>query len=345
MAHELEIVNGRASFFSVNETAWHKEGTVLTAAPTLDEAIAVANLGYTVEKRPTMFQCTTADGDTYVKTSDNAFVTVRTDTQQELGAVGKDYVPMQNTDAFRVLEPLLDTGIASLETGGVLRNGADAWLMVRWDLTRFGPIVREVFADEVLPFGLLANNHNGRRGILLQDTNIRVVCANTLGFAEGTKERRIVIKHSSQGMDKLIEAATTLWHGIVERYETLATQYKVLRETMLTQEQFTKLVVDPIAPDPRVDPKFNPEAKLAEVVVNRADRKREALQSAWLGGIGHSGEPSAWYAYNGAVEVLDHNRELFPTRSGSWRSASLLDGQLHDMKETVLANLVKVARS
>lgn len=343
MAHELEIKNGRASFFSVNKTAWHREGQVLTEAPTLDEAMAIANLGYEVEKRPTQFVCTTPDGDTYLKTSDSAFVTVRKDTQQELGAVGKDYVPLQNADAFRVLEPLLDAGIAKLETGGVIRGGADAWLMVGWDLTRFGPIVREVFADEVLPFGLLANNHNGRRGILLQDTNIRVVCANTLGFAEGATQKRIVVKHSAQGLEKVIEAAETLWHGIIERYEVLAQQYATLKATMLTQDEFRKLVLDVVAPHPVDNPKFNPDAKLAEVVVERAERKREALQDAWLNGKGHTGEQNAWYAYNGAVEVLDHNRELFPTKAGAWRTASLLDGALRKAKDDVLNGLIALA--
>jgi phage/plasmid-like protein (TIGR03299 family) len=345
MAHELEFLNGVASFFSVNQTAWHGEGTILSAAPSLDEAMQIANLGYTVEKRPTMYQCTTPDGDTYAKQSDVAFVTVRTDTQQELGAVGKDYHVMQNADAFRVLEPLLDTGIASLETGGVIRNGSDAWLMVKWDLTQFGPIVREVFADEVLPFGLLANNHSGRRGILLQDTNVRVVCANTLGFAERNTERRIVVKHSAQGMDKLIEAAQTLWHGIIERYEVLAKQYETLRSTMMTVEQFDAAVLNVLAPDPRKDPKFNPDAKLAEVVVARADRKRDEVSRLWFEGKGHTGEPNAWYAYNAAVEAVDHNRDLWPTRAGSWRTASLLDGTLKQMKDKVLDNCLALSEA
>jgi phage/plasmid-like protein (TIGR03299 family) len=344
MAHELEFRDGKASFFTVRQSAWHGEGTVLDEAPSLDEALAITGAAYTVEKRPCLYECNTPDGDTYTRKSDSAFVTVRTDTQHELGAVGKDYTVVQNADAFRVLEPLLDTGVARLETGGVLRDGADAWLLVNWDLDRFGPIVREVFADEVVPFGLLANNHNGRRGILLQDTNIRVVCANTLGFAEGSTERRIVVKHSAQGMDRLIDAAETMWHGIIERYEKLATQYQVLRSTMISQEQFESLVLDAVAPHPLKDPKFNPEARLAEVVLERAERKREALQSAWTGGKGHSGEPNAWFAYNGAVEVLDHNRDLFPTRAGSWRTASLLAGQLKRHKDTVLGNLLNAAR-
>lgn len=343
MAHELEFRDGKASFFSVNETPWHREGHILTAAPSLDEAIAVANLDYKVEKRPTMFQCITPDGDTFAKVSKTAFVTVRTDTQQELGAVGPTYQPVQNTDAFRVLEPLLDNGIATLETGGVLREGGDAWLMVKWDLSKFGPTTQEVFGNEVLPFGLIANNHNGRRGILLMDTNIRVVCANTLGFAERSKERRYVIKHSSIGMERLISAAQDLWHGVVERYEVLAAQYANLREFMLTQDEFKTLVLDVLAPDPREDKSFDPKSKLAETVVARADEKRQFITSMWTGGRGHSGEPSAWFAYNAAVETLDHNRDLFPNRGGVTRTTAMIEGGIRKMKDEVLEGLVALA--
>lgn len=338
MAHELEIKHGRASFFSVNESAWHQEGEVLLTAPDLDTALQIARLNYAVDKRPTQFACTTPDGDTYYKDSASAFVTVRTDTQEELGAVGSNYVPLQNSDAFRVLEPLLDAGVATLETGGVIRNGADAWLLMAWNMKQFGPRTQEIFTDEIRAFGLVANNHNGRRGILLQDTNIRVVCANTLGFAERSSERRAVIKHSSQGMDKLIEAAQTLWHGVIQRYEGLAEQYDVLRRTIITTEQFESAVLDVVAPDPMQNVRFNPIASRSQFVLDRHRRKRDEVTRLWTEGLGHTGEPTAWFAYNAAVEAIDHNRDLYPTRSGSWRTGALLDGQLKQMKDQVLTN-------
>jgi hypothetical protein len=39
------------------------------------------------------------------------------------------------------------------------------------------------------------------------------------------------------------------------------------------------------------------------------------------------------------------NRELWPTRSGAWRTASLLTGQLSQMKGRVVENLVGFATS
>ena len=344
MAHELATTSaGDKAVFVVGQTAWHREGHELTEAPDLDRAIQLIEADYTVEKRPTQFECKTPDGDTYLKKSDAAFVTVRTDTQVELGAVGSSYTPLQNADAFRVLEPLLDTGVATLETGGVLRDGADAWMMVRWDLAQFGPITQRTFGDELKPFGLLANNHSGRRGVLLQDTNVRVVCANTLGWAEGATERRVVVKHSSEVQARVIEAATGLWHNVVSRYEKLAEQYELLRSTMLTEAEFKSAVLDAVAPDPREAKKFNPEARLAELVVQRAVKKRSELHRLWMEGKGHTGEPSAWFAYNAVVEAVDHNAELWPTRAGAWRTASLLDGTLREIKETALNNLLALS--
>lgn len=136
-----------------------------------------------------------------------------------------------------------------------------------------------------------------------------------------------------------------MFHGVVERFETIARQYRLLMGARLTDEAFDRLVLDVVAPDPRLDPRFNPEAKLAEVVVERAMRKRTEVRRLWFDGKGHTGEPSAWFAYNGAAEALDHNRSLWPTRAGAWRTASLLDGELGRMKNKVLDNLVGYAAS
>ena len=131
----------------------------------------------------------------------------------------------------------------------------------------------------------------------------------------------------------------------MERYEVIARQYQALQAAVLTAEEFARMVLDVVAPDPRQDPRFNPEAKLAASVVERAERKRAEVTRLWLSGAGHDGTPSAWFAYNGAVEALDFTRDLWPTRAGSWRTASLLDGQLTQMKQRVLANLVEFAQA
>jgi hypothetical protein len=63
----------------------------------------------------------------------------------------------------------------------------------------------------------------------------------------------------------------------------------------------------------------------------------------WTEGKGHTGEKNAWFALNAAYELLDHNRELYPTRAGSFRTASLLTGELALMKGRVTDGLVNYA--
>lgn len=354
-----------AEMFTVRIPAWHREGTVYAEPPTLDEALQAGGLDFTVAKLPTDvvieapaemppheklaagFQYDGGRGWIKRQPSESAFVTVRTDRMKELGAVGPGYTPIQNRSVFSVMEPLLDSGALVLETGGSLRDGADVWLLGRFDLERFGPIVREVFADEVIPYALFTNNHNGRRGAVVAETPIRVVCANTLGVAEHAMDsggsRAIKVRHTGDAETKIVEAAEELFAGIIERYEAIAAGYRILKATTLPDAAFRKLVLDPIAPDPRDSPRFNPEARMAESVLDRALRRRGELTRLWHEGDGHTGDGSAWEAYNGAVQALDHNTELWPTRAGSWRTASLLDGQLRRMKDTTLKGLTGYA--
>jgi phage/plasmid-like protein (TIGR03299 family) len=341
MAHELTFRNGIAEMFSVRETPWHREGHVLTEAPTLDAALQLAGQDFETELQPYYIRRETEDGDEYFVLSDHRRAVIRTDTGRELGGVGMKYTPLQNRDAFRVLEPLLDTGLVTLETGGSLREGADVWLLARFNVERFGPLVREVFADAVIPYGLVANNHNGRRGVLLQLTPIRVVCANTLGMAEREAKkggRAITVRHTPNVARATITAAQTLFRGIVERYEDAARAYQALQRVALQEAEFRRLVLDVIAPDKRNNENASPRA------IEQADACRDELRRLWTEGDGHQGDHSAWEAYNGAVQAIDHNEQLFPAKSTETRTASLISGRLAEKKMIVLDGLTRHAR-
>lgn len=338
MSALLDYSKGRAAIFSVGETPWHGEGEILAQAPNLTEALRLGGLDFDVEKLPTFRPV--GNGD-YVQNA-LAFVTVRTDTGAELGAVGPDYRVLQNRDAFRAFEPLLDTGIMTLETGGALRSGRDVWMLGRFDVTRFGPVVREVFADEVVPFALIRNNHAGMRVAGCQLTPIRVVCANTLGMADrradAGQDKAITVRHTGDVEARMVQAARDLFAGIVERYETVATQYKRLKAFYLDEAMFRELVLDVAAPLPIAtdSPRF--ESTLA-----RAEDKRSRLTTLWTSGKGHTGDHSAWEAYNGVVEAVDHDDELFAVRGDS-RVSSLVGGKLGQVKQNVLNSLVGAAK-
>ena len=243
---------------------------------------------------------------------------------------------MQNRDAFQPIRPLVDAGVLELETGGALREGADAWILGRFNVERFGPVVREVFADQIVPYILVANNHNGRRKARIAQTPIRVVCANTLDMVDQDIGRGIgrsvAVRHVQGAERRMVEAAEKLLGAIIERYETLATQYRILKNVTLTPAEFDTLVLDPVAPDPRTNPDWTPSTPSAEAALERALGKRYEIRRLWTDGDGHTGDSSAWEAYNGLVQAVDHGTGLFPVRFE--RTRSLLDGRLRDLKRT-----------
>lgn len=345
MPGELDYESdGRANMFSVRQSPWHREGVLLGKAPAFEEALEVANLAYEVVKVPA-YWCLPSDPRRLVE-SEHAFITVRTDRDTELGSVGPEYQPLQNRDAFQAIRPLVDQGVLLLETGGVLRGGADAWLLGRFDVERFGPVVREIFTHEIIPYILVANNHNGRRSARLAETPIRVVCANTLDMVDRDlargRGRSVAVRHTSGAERRVIEAADQLLRGIIERYETIAKQYRLLKRATLSPDDFDSLVVDPVAPDPRADPEWRPSNAQAEAALDRALRRRAELRRLWREGDGHVGDQSAWEAYNALVQAVDHGDAHFPVRSQ--RTLSLLDGRLRNIKRSCKRRLLDHAR-
>lgn len=341
MAHELEIINGQASMLSVRATPWHGLGHVLPNAPTYAEAMRLANLDYEVALAPLFRQREIREGE-YVEVKSKAQAIVRSDNGAELGIATERYVPIQNREAFAVVEPLIDGGIAEIETAGVLREGADAWMLVQFNAERMGPnwqAMNDETGDTVLPYGLIAANHNGRRGVLLKNTPIRVVCANTLGMAEAKREQQGIVYHRSQATDRLVTLAQAIFTSTYEAYEATAVGYMKLRNRLLTAREFEAAVLDAIAPMPKPGPRFDPTSRMAQTVMARVVERRETLDRLWKSGTGQDGTPSAWAAYQAATEALDHDVDgRWPVRTE--RCASLLDGPLATAKRQVLDNLL-----
>lgn len=349
MSHEIAHVGGTANAIYVGRPAWHNLGKVFEFPPTRQVAIEEAGLDYEVQVVPSYIRKTTESGDEYYVEAKTCRHTVRTDTGTELGSVGTRYEVLQNEEAFRSFDPLLDNGIASIEAAFALRGGADAIVVVKFDLAQFGPVAQKVLGGEVDAYGLIANNHDGRRGVLLQVLPFRIECANMLALAESRigndakLGRAVVLKHTASIQENVVTAAEQIFHGLYDRYEVVGRQYHLLKQRVLEEQEFKAAVLDVIAPDPRERSNFNPEAKLANLVVARADAKRDELRRLWEEGAGHTGDHSAWEAYNAATQALDHNTTLWPGRNGAYRTASLLDGTYAQLKDQVLNRLLEAS--
>ena len=278
MAHGIQNDD---SLFFVGATPWHGMGVELPQLATAQEAIQAANLGWQVDKQPVI----TAQG----KTLADKFITVRSDTLEPLGVVGSQYTVLQNEHAFDFFDAVTqDPHGPKYETAGSLWNGRKVWM-----LAKMPEMMEVVPGDDVAPYILLSNSHDGSSAIRIQFTPIRVVCQNTLNMAHGGNGKTFKVRHSGDVLLKVSQAQDAL--GIIRHTvaETLDL-YRALVAKVPTKEQ-VETVLTALFPDTKTD---------------RAKLQRERVLSLAESGIGNGNSKvrgTAWALYNGVTELVDHH--------------------------------------
>ena len=175
MAHEIEVQNGKASFASFREPAWHGLGTVFTNEVTTAEMLDLANLynwNVRLEDVETPTHLTSDKNYQYVLRT-NPTNSEQTDI---LGVVGERYHVLQNEDLFSFGDLLLDGG-GRWETAGSLKGGRVVFGTVA--LERETILDPNGVADVVKTYLLVNTSHDGSIAIQASVTPVRVVSANT----------------------------------------------------------------------------------------------------------------------------------------------------------------------
>lgn len=287
MAHELEIVNGQAQMFYVNQTPWHGLGRHLDAPPSVREAIVAAGLDWTVGLKPLFTQ----EGE-----KAPALATFRQDTNKLLGVVGPNYKPLQNEEAFNFFDPFLQNGLASLETAGSLREGKRIWVLAK---IKADPMTI-VPGDEVEKFVLLSNSHDGTTAIRVGFTPIRVVCANTLAMAHSDAASKLIrVRHTGDVVTN-VEKLGEIMNLANAEFEANAEQYKFLATRQISAsdlQKYVKIVFD-----------LPEDNKRESRVLGRVISMFEKGRGNDLPGVAGT----YWAAYNAAIEYLQYEKGKNP---------------------------------
>ena len=183
------------TMFYVREKPWHGLGTEVQEAPASIDALIYAGLDWRVEQR-----------DVY--TGDGALIpgykaNIRNTDNAALGIVSDRYKVVQNEDAFQFTDDLLGEGV-TYETAGALQGGKKVWMLAKM------PHRYIIAGDEIAPYLVVMNSHDGSSGIKVAMTPIRIVCQNTLNLALNSAKRIWTTKHTENVMSRAHEARETL---------------------------------------------------------------------------------------------------------------------------------------
>jgi len=189
------------TMFYVREKPWHGLGTEVQEAPTSADALVYAGLDWEVVQKAVY----TGDGTLISGYRLNA----RSSDNAALGIVSDRYKVVQNADAFQFTDDLLGAGV-TYETAGALQGGRKVWMLARM------PERYIIAGDEIAPYLVVMNSHDGSSGIKVAMTPVRVVCQNTLNLALSTAKRTWATKHTENVMSRVHEARDTLL--LAEKY-------------------------------------------------------------------------------------------------------------------------------
>lgn len=120
------------------------------------------------------------------------------------------------------------------ETAGSIKGGQNIWLLARLP-------EKKILGDEIVPYLLFVNGHDGRTAAQVCMTPVRVVCQNTINLALKKTARKWSFYHSTNVMTKINEARATI--KLAAQYmETLEEQAERLAMEKLSADQIHDFV-------------------------------------------------------------------------------------------------------
>lgn len=322
------------TMFYTGEVPWHGMGVSVVEAPNSADAIRLAGLDWRVDKKPAGFLVNPesnnrlTQGFTAVK---DDYYNVRATDNRPLGRVTERYKVVQNEEAFDFTDKLLGAGV-TYETAGSLANGKRIWMTARMPNTT-------VLGDDVAPYLVFTNSHDGSGAVKVAITPVRVVCQNTLTIALRRAKRVASIKHCGDIRTKVHEAEKVL--GLATTYMgKMREEAEVLQEIKIDKDMF-KLFLETMFPLPA----GKTEDDLTERAKANIDSQREAFKFLYeekedIQKFGNSG----WALLNAVGDFVPHFKPARDTSTYRENNfMKIVDGGKNNLMERASQFVYKMA--
>lgn len=214
------------SMFYTRTKPWHGLGVQVQEAPESKDALRLAGLDWKVYQREVYT-------DSGIRI-DGYRANVRNTDNRVLGVVTERYKIVQNEEAFAFTDALIGKGVR-YETAGSLQDGRKVWLLARL------PKEYIISGEQISPYLVFSNSHDGSAAVRVAVTPIRVVCNNTLNLALSTAKRSWAMVHTGNIKGKIHEAQETLL--MAETYmNKLGKEFETLKRQKLSDRQIKEYI-------------------------------------------------------------------------------------------------------
>lgn len=297
MAHEIMERDG---VVLAGKSAWHGLGKVVESAPTPGEALSLAGLDWKIEQHPLV-----AVGEGGERISIESHVAnIRSDTRESLAVVTSGYTPVQNAKLSEIAAALAEGGdVVRCESAGSIRNGRKVWFLLR------GASFSVRGKDEIHPYILLANAHDGTQALRAICTTVRVVCSNTLhmSLARGGKAAGYTFRHTSGIEVKAEEIKKTL--GLYNKaLENTQGAIEALSAREVKREDVQAFFIEAYSRDFGAIPS-NPKNEAEKSARERATEAYRAFSRRWDKEAPVAGA-TAWNTFNAYTGWIQHERPV-----------------------------------
>ena len=315
---------------------WHTLGKPIPANASIEEILQLAGMDHKIERRLVRMKAS--------KESDEmlpipGYMAIVRDFDSHVFFVASDrYVPMQYGDMMSLFRDFVVAGDMELETAGLLKDGAVAWVLAKFtDDYKLG--------DEVLrPRVLIYTSHDGSLVTEAKCVEERVVCHNTLTIARSENGASFRIKHSRKDKKSAIleaKKAVGLFKAQTDKFHASA---HLLAETRIQDRQqvieYVARITNPKLLENIVEvqaaiesgnaldaliatTEFQDSKRVSESDLNRMGRLilEEIVSSPGADSAEANG--TWWGALNGVTHYIDHSAGT-RVSSGDNRSADII---------------------
>ena len=287
---------------------WTNIGSNIRKASTVQEALELSGLNYTVEKVPVYL-----DNGLQVP---GAFCTKREDSDITYGVVGSQFEIVQNIEGFDFINNMIPEGLKFLKAG---ENKKFIYIIAQL------PSI-DVLGDEVAPHIIFQNSHSGSTTLKATIAPLRIVCENQFNITFKKANNKISLRHTKSIKGRLHTAQEVL----IQSSEYLSEFQK--SALLMAQKKVSKSQVDDL-----MDKIFYIKEEFTPTQVRRVEKKRDKFLKAYQAEDNQNFIGTQWGLVNAYTDFVTHKelRKDTPQALENHFIKSTLKGSINDFVREV----------